>query len=254
MSGHDGLRVVVTGGASGIGAEVVKQLTSTGASVLAADLDTDGLATLARTTGCATATVDVADPAGNENLIDAAVDAFAGLDLVFLNAGVLDRRREELSDPFRVADLDMDRYDVVRGVLFDAVVHGTIAATRAMAPAGGGSIVATASAAGLVPWHPTPIYSAAKHAVVGWVRAIAPALERDGVRINAICPGGVATPLIGMTADAAETIDRLLAPAQVAEAMIATALDQGTGQAISVVAGRHPLAQVHDFNEIPGFP
>ena len=74
MSGHDGLRVAVTGGASGIGAEVVKQLTSAGASVLAADLDTDGLATLARTTGCATATVDVADPAGNENLIDLLIE------------------------------------------------------------------------------------------------------------------------------------------------------------------------------------
>ena len=118
----------------------------------------------------------------------------------------------------------------------------------------GGSIVATASVAGLLGWDPTPIYSSMKHGVVGWVRAIAPAVERDDVRINAICPGGIATPLVGMTAEMADSIDRVLAPREVADAMIDIATGDGNGVVWSIVANREPVLQQHDFNAVPDFP
>ncbi|MEM7094450.1 MAG: SDR family NAD(P)-dependent oxidoreductase [Actinomycetota bacterium] len=247
-----GKAAIVTGGASGIGEALVVQLRDAGADVLAVDLDQPGLDRVSEATGCTTMHIDVTSRAANLAVVARCIELFGTLDLSFLNAGVLDRKREELGDPFGVNDLDFDRYELVRGVLLDAVVHGTAAATERMQ--GDGTIIATASAAGLVPWHPTPIYSAMKHGVVGWVRAVAPALERDGVRINAICPGGIATPLLGVPAERSESIDRMLSPREVAAAMIELALGDRTGEAWSIVANRDPVLQPHDFNAIPDFP
>ena len=251
---HDltGQAAIVTGGASGIGEALVAALTEAGASVLAVDLDEDGLARIANATGCATMSADVVSREANLAIVDRCIDSFGRLDLSFLNAGVLDRKRAELGEPYRVGELDWDRYALVRGVLLDAVVHGTAAAVPRMNA--GGSIVATASVAGLLGWDPTPIYSSMKHGVVGWVRAIAPAVERDDVRINAICPGGIATPLVGMTAEMADTIDRVLAPREVAEAMIDIAKRDSNGVVWSIVANREPVLQQHDFNAVPDFP
>ena len=250
MSDLAGKTAVVTGGASGIGEALVTRLTERGANVLAVDLDAAGLDRMADASGCETMSVDVSSREANDAIMAAAVESFGGLDMAFLNAGVLDRPVESMRDPYRVSDIDWGRYELVRGVLVDAVIHGTVAATAAMG--GSGAIVATASAAGLVGWEPTPVYCASKHAVVGWVRAIAPALERDGVTIAAICPGGIATPLVGRTA--ADAGGRLLSPTQVADAMIDAAQSGETGQAISVVGGRDPVAMVHEFADIPGFP
>jgi NAD(P)-dependent dehydrogenase (short-subunit alcohol dehydrogenase family) len=247
----EGMRAVVTGGGSGIGAELVSQLVHGGAKVLAADLDARGLEAVAAATGASTMVVDVADGQGaNTAMLAEAVAALGGVDLVFLNAGILGRPIADQGAPYTVADLDSERYRAVAAVNIDGVVFGTLAAAEVMS---GGAIIATASAAGLVPWAPDPFYTATKHAVVGWVRAIAPALAAQGVTIDAICPGGVATPLVGANADDAADRPNLLAPAQVAEAMITTALEPGTGRAVSVVAGREQVRQEHLFGEIPGF-
>lgn len=244
-------RAIVTGGGSGIGAELVSQLVAGGAKVLAADLDARGLEAVTAATGASTMVLDVADGEGaNMAMVAEAVAALGGVDLVFLNAGILGRPIGDQGSPYTVAALDASRYRAVAAVNIDGVVFGTLAAAASMS---GGAIVATASAAGLVPWAPDPFYTATKHAVVGWVRAIAPALTTQGITIDAICPGGVATPLVG--ADAADAADRpnLLAPAQVAEAMIVTALEPGTGRAVSVVAGRDEVRQEHRFSDIAGF-
>ena len=120
-----------------------------------------------------------------------------------------------------------------------------------MAGTGGGAIVATASVAGLVGYTPAPMYTATKAAVIGWARAMAPALAADGITIDAICPGGVATPMTGRSADQAD--DQILAPTALAAEMIAVGLDDGSGRAVSVVAGRDPLAQAYEFPPVAGF-
>lgn len=245
---------LVTGAASGIGEALTHQLVGRGIKVLAVDFNTEGLERVRAETDCATMNVDVASAATNRAIVARCMKTFGRLDMAFLNAGVLDRPVSSFGDEFLVGDIDWDRYEVVRGVLVDAVIHGTVAATEAMAESGGGSIVATASAAGLMPWPITPVYSASKHAVVGWVGAIAPALARQSVTINAICPGGIATPLVGRVAADAETIERLLSPDDVATAMIGIATGDDTGQAWSIVANREPELQLHNFAPIPGFP
>lgn len=250
----DGTAAIVTGGASGIGEALTRELTRRGARVLAVDLDNDGLERISAETGCATIAADVSTAEANLTIVERCVADFGRLDLAFLNAGVLDRPIASLGVPYVIGDIDWSRYDLVRGVLLDAVIHGTVAATPAMSSNGGGAIVATASVAGLMAWPMTPIYSATKHAVTGWVGAIAPALEREQVRINAICPGGIATPLVGRTAADAEHEGHLLAPTQVAQAMIEIAIGKGTGQAWSIVADREPMLQPHEFAPIPGFP
>jgi|TARA_B110000483_G_scaffold172589_1_gene204262 NAD(P)-dependent dehydrogenase (short-subunit alcohol dehydrogenase family) len=165
---------------------------------------------------------------------------------------VLGRTREEQGQPYRVGDLDLDQYRKVMAVNTDSVIFGTVAVAPSMNS--GGGIIITASAAGLVPWKPTPFYSATKHAVVGWVRAVADSLAEQNLSINAICPGGVATALLGLSADAAKTVPRLLDPTTVAQAAIQTALGGATGTAVSVVANREPVTQTHSFTTIPGFP
>lgn len=249
MGQVDGRVAVVTGGASGIGAELVSLLASEGAIVVAVDVDESSLAAVAAATGCATRIVDVRDAEANAALMSGVAAEHGRLDLVFLNAGVLGRANEDQRDPLTDLSTLAERYRTVLDVNIDGVVRGTIAAAEAMER---GAIVVTASVAGLMPWSPDPVYTVTKHGVVGWVRSIASALEPKGITINAICPGGVATPLVDMTAEASEDVDFLLHPRQVAEAMLATALEPDTGRAMSVVAGRDPVRQAHAFAHVPG--
>lgn len=252
----EGRAAVVTGGASGIGRALVDALTGAGAQVLAVDVDESGLAAVAEATGCRTRRADVGSRDENEALVADAVGAFGRLDLVFLNAGVLGRQPRPAEWSITDLDADLHRFPLVSSVNIDGVVYGTVAAAKAMATDGGGhggSIVVTASVAGLVGFSPTPMYSLSKAAVIGWVRATASNLASDGVRINAICPAGVATPLIGLDESAADGVPSLLAPADLAAEMIATATSDATGEAFSVVGGRDPLRQQHPFEPVPGF-
>lgn len=252
MSDLQGQHALVTGAASGIGAALVERLSAGGAAVFAVDIQADALAELAQEHGCLTHVADITTEVANHQMISQATESMGGLDLVFLNAGVLGRTREEQGDPYLVGDLDLDQYRKVMTVNTDSVIYGTVAAAPAMAR--GGGIVVTASAAGLVPWQPTPFYTATKHAVVGWTRAVADALATQGITINAICPGGVATALLGLTAEAAKAVPQLLDPAVVADAAIATATSGATGTAVSVVANRDAVVQTHSFNPVPEFP
>jgi NAD(P)-dependent dehydrogenase (short-subunit alcohol dehydrogenase family) len=206
---------VVTGGASGIGAAVVRALEEKGASVQSLDL----------TTG-----FDVSDPNAWED-----VD---GVDFAFLNAGV------------GSSGDDLAAYRRMLGANVDGVVFGVRRMEQAMAS--GGSIVATASLAGLMPMPADPIYTLTKHAVVGYVRAMAPHLAERGIRINAICPGFVDTPIV--TPELREWIASegyaLMEPEQVAEAVLVAARSEDTGQAWVVQPGREPLR--YEFRGVPG--
>lgn len=245
---------IVTGGGSGIGAAIVTQLCANGVSVLAADRDTAALDAIVTSTGCTPFEIDVTAEDENRAMVANAVDTFGQIDLAFLNAGILGRPRDAHRTAFVASDLDLDSYRAAMAVNVDGVVFGTVAVAEAMAESGGGSIVATASTAALVGWPITPFYSASKHAVLGWVRSMADSLGTQDISINAICPGGVATPLVGLESAAAGDESRLLLPATVASAAIDIAQSGFTGEAVSVVAGRDEVAQIHPFNDVPGFP
>jgi NAD(P)-dependent dehydrogenase (short-subunit alcohol dehydrogenase family) len=206
---------VVTGGASGIGAAVVRTLEGEGASVQTLDLATG---------------FDVSDPDAWEE-----VD---GAEFAFLNAGV------------GGSGSDLAGYRRMLGANIDGVVFGVRRMEQVMTP--GGSIIATASLAGLMPMPADPIYTLTKHAVVGYVRAMAPHLAERNIRINAICPGFVDTPIV--TADLREWIASegipLMQPEQVAEAVLVAARSGDSGHAWVVQPGREPLR--YEFRGVPG--
>jgi NAD(P)-dependent dehydrogenase (short-subunit alcohol dehydrogenase family) len=116
----------------------------------------------------------------------------------------------------------------------------------------GSAIVATASLAGLVPLPLDPVYTMTKHAVVGFVRSVAPQLAERGITINALCPGFADTPIVDAELRewvAAQSIP-LLSAEEVAEAALAVARSGETGQAWVVQPGREPLG--YEFRGVPG--
>ena len=210
---------VVTGGRSGIGAALVERLREEGSDVRVLDL-ADGF--------------DVADPAAWDDVPPA--------ELACLNAGVI-------SGVGDVAELPVEEYRRVLAANVDGVVLGTRWAARTMAP--GGVVVATASLAGLVAVPGDPVYALTKHAVVGWVRSAAAQLEPRGIRVNAVCPGLVDTPMTAAVRDQLEQRGLpLIRPEAVAEAILLAARDEETGQAWVVQPGREPLR--FRFPGVPG--
>jgi NAD(P)-dependent dehydrogenase (short-subunit alcohol dehydrogenase family) len=208
-------RALVTGSASGIGAAVARALEREGIAVESLDVMTG---------------FDVSDPAAWES-----VD---GVDFAFLNAGI------------GGAGDDLEGYRRMLGTNVDGVVFGVRRMEETMES--GGSIVATASLAGLVPMPADPIYTLTKHAVVGYVRAIATQLAEREIRINAVCPGFVDTPIVTPELRewiAAEGIP-LIEPEQVAEAVLYAARSDETGQAWVVQPGREPIR--YEFHGVPG--
>lgn len=210
---------VVTGGRSGIGAALVERLREEGSDVRVLDL-ADGF--------------DVADPAAWDDVPPA--------ELACLNAGVI-------SGVGDVAELPLEEYRRVLAANVDGVVLGTRWAARTMTP--GGVVVATASLAGLVAVPGDPVYALTKHAVVGWVRSAAAQLEPRGIRVNAVCPGLVDTPMTAAVRDQLEERGLpLIRPEAVAEAILLAARDEETGQAWVVQPGREPLR--FRFPGVPG--
>ncbi len=226
--------VLVTGGASGIGAAVVRRFARAGARVVIADVDERAGTAVAEETGGLFVPTDVTREQDNQAAVRAAVTAFGGLDVVHLNAGVGGAGGAG-------EDFDPQRYRQTLAVNIDGTMFGIRAALPVLAPAGRGAIVVTSSLAGLAPAPFDPVYSASKHAVIGLVRSLALAWTESGVTINAVCPGFVDTPMIASLRDA--IVGRGLAvadPARVAEAVEAIVAGRETGRAWMVQAGRPP--------------
>ena len=237
-----GRAALVTGGASGIGGAVVRRLAAAGARVGVADLDEGGARAVADEVGGLALPVDVADPDAMAGAVAAAEDAFGRLDVVLLNAGVS-------AGQSGLEDLDLAGYRRIMGVNVDHVVFGLTAAVPALRRAGGGIVVATASLAGLVPMPGDALYTLTKHAVVGYVRAAAPTLVSDNIRVNAVCPGFADTPLIARVKSMFGTFPLLTAD-DVAGAIEAV-LDRGEpGECWFVQPGREPAP--YRFRGVPG--
>ena len=239
---------VVTGGASGIGAASARLLAAAGAHVVVADVAGDAARAIADEVGGSTATLDVGDADGWDALVARCEEDHGGVDLAHLNAGIVTSNLPDQS----FLEVPVDRYRTVMRVNLDGVVLGVRALAPAIARRGGGAIVATASIAGLGPWDADPIYSASKHGVVGFVRSVAPQLAHQKVRLHAICPGGVATPLVNaLHPDRYEALrDAMLPPVEVAEAVLRLLQSESSGHIESIVFGRG--AQEYEFRGVPG--
>jgi NAD(P)-dependent dehydrogenase (short-subunit alcohol dehydrogenase family) len=198
MSGRlQGKVSVITGGASGMGRATALRFLAEGASVVVADLnDATGKEFLesASQAGFSAqvrfARTDVAEEADVANMIELAVRDFGHVDIVFNNAGI--------GGAFGpVTNLEVEDWDFTFAVLVRGVFLGIKHGARAMKRQGtGGSIINTASVAGLSGGAGPLCYSAAKAAVVNLTRAAAVELAPDKIRVNAICPGAILTPLV----------------------------------------------------------
>ena len=187
----DGKVTVITGGASGMGLATVKRFVDEGARVVIGDLQGEPGARLARELGDSVRfrLTDVSREADVEALVRFAVDEFGRLDCMFNNAGFGGIAGE-------LVDLDLGAaYRNTVDVLFTGVLAGVKHAARAMKRNGGGSIINTASVAGLRGGYGPHVYSAMKSAVVSLSRSAALELGEHGIRVNAICPGFIATAI-----------------------------------------------------------
>jgi len=235
---------LITGAASGFGRALTEALTGRGVRVVACDVDADAGAEVAAATGATFVRCDVSDPEQNDAAVATALEEYGGLDMAFLNAGVI-------SGTNLGEDFDLGSYRRAMGVNLDGVVFGINSAIPAMRERGGGSIVATASLAGLTAVPMDPIYAANKHAVVGLARSLGPTLAVDGIRINAVCPGYSETAIIGTIRDL--IVDQgipIIPPEQVVETVIGLFDGDMTGECWFVQAGRE--SQPFGFRGIPG--
>lgn len=196
---------IVTGGASGIGAATVKLFLAEGAKVVIADIQDEKGDQFAYELGEAAVYqhTDVTDEAQIEAMMQRAVSEFGRLDVVFNNAGV-----PGPGPGVGIAETPMDQSDFTIDVLLRGVILGIKHAAPIMIEQGSGSIINTASVAGLEALHAGHVYTAAKAAVINLTRSVAVELGEQNVRVNAICPGAIATPIFGrqfgMDAEAAD--------------------------------------------------
>ena len=238
----EGRIALVTGGASGIGAATARRLAAEGARVWVADIDLAGAQSVAGEIDGAAVEMDVADEAS----VRAAVVEAGQVDVLVNNAG---------TDRFAFfVNTDPELWDFVLGVN----LRGTIAVTHAvlggMQQRGRGAIVNVASEAGRVGSQGSAVYSAAKAGVIGFTRAVARESSRFGVRVNAVAPGPIDTPLLNAAPEeygeigerlkqgmiASTSMRRIGQPEEVAAAIAFLASDDAsfvTGQTINVSGG-----------------
>lgn len=192
MGKISGKIAVITGGASGIGAATVRMFVQEGARVLIADILDEKGECLAKELGESAAYLhtDVSREADVKAVVDRAVELFGRLDCMFNNAGFSRAHGG-------IEEIPTEDWDSHMAVLLRAVFLGMKYAAPVMKRQAYGSIISTASVAGIQTGYAGHVYSAAKAAVIHLTRCVAMELGEAGVRVNCICPGGIATPIFG---------------------------------------------------------
>ena len=209
----EGKVAVITGGVSGIGLGAVELFVAEGANVVAADIQDEKGKMLEQRfpEKVRYARCDVTQEAEIKAALDLAVSAFGGLDILFNNAGISDRMGA-------VTEITAEGWDWIYAILVRGPALGMKHAAPLMVARGGGSIINTASIAGLqAGWGPIA-YSSAKAAVVHMSKVAAAQLSPQKIRVNAICPGLIATSIFGAS---------LGLPREVADQMAARVAEMG---------------------------
>ena len=239
---------LITGGGSGLGQAAARLLAGRGARVVVADInETGGAETVQQCIHAGSEAVfvrtDVTLEADVQGAVATAVDRWDRLDAAINNAGI--------NGPTKpIADYTLDEWNTVLSINLTGIFLGLKYEIPQMLAQGGGAIVNTSSGAGLRGFALLPAYVATKHAVLGLTKAAALAYVKEGVRVNAVCPGSTRTPLLegfmggdpAMEAAMANSapIGRLARPEEIAEAMVWLLSDAASfmvGHALAVDGG-----------------
>ena len=246
----DGPVCFITGGASGIGAACVKAFADAGYRVAFGDVQADKGKLLARKIGRGAffQRLDVSSESNFAAAVQAVIGRWDRLDCLVNNAAIAG-----VLGP--IAEIPLDEYEYACGIIQRSVFLGMREAARAMQRRRSGAIINIASIAGLSGGHGPHVYSACKAAVISLTQSVALELAESGIRVNAICPGAIETPIhTGVTDERwvermarirpgqkdLQAIDRMGLPQEVAAAVLWLAGDSAsyvTGQAIAVDGG-----------------
>lgn len=242
----NGKVALVTGAASGIGRATALALAQKGARVAVADIDeaggTETVRQISELGGTATfIKADVSTPAGINAMFDAVEAAFGGVDIVHNNAGIMTGATPNWPDT------PNEKLHLVVSVNLAGVIMGTREAVARMRKRGGGAVVNTASIAGLNPMPMDPIYAATKAGVILFTKSCAMLNDSEKVRVNAVLPGMVDTPIIAKTGDGQKPADwlapaiaaaKILPPEAIAEAVVEYITDDSLAGDTRVVAAQ----------------
>ena len=192
MTGRlDGKVAVITGAASGIGRASARRFAAEGAHVVVADLDKDGGTALAEEIGGLFVRADVTDADDVQAMYAAAVERFGGLDVLFNNAGI------SPPDDDSILETELDAWRRVQEVNLTSVYLCCKYGIPHLLERGGGAVVNTASFVAVMGAATSQIsYTASKGGVLAMSRELGVQFARQGVRVNALCPGPVNTPLL----------------------------------------------------------
>ncbi|MDR6633419.1 3-oxoacyl-[acyl-carrier protein] reductase [Phyllobacterium sp. 1468] len=242
-----GKTAIITGGASGFGEAMAQRFAGEGANVVVADLNLVGAEKVAADIGKSSIAVhaDVTRKEEVDVMVQAAMDAFGRIDIMVNNAGFTHRNGPMLG-------VDEATFDLITGVNMKAIYYSALAVVPIMERQGGGSILTTASTAGLRPRPGLTWYNASKGWAISATKSMAIELAPKNIRVNCLCPVAGETPMLGlfMGEDTPEKraqfkatvpLGRLSTPLDVANAALWLASSEAdfiTGVALEVDGGR----------------